>query len=485
MTAGNPLPGHASHTPDVDAVVVGAGPNGLAAAIILARAGCSVVVFEAAEAVGGGTRSAELTLPGYLHDECSAIHPLGVASPFFRSLPMGDLGVTWVHPEAPLVHPLDGEAWVTLERSLAATAAGLEADGDAYGRLFAPLVEAWEAIAPDLLAPLGVPRHPLAMARFGWHALQSAAGLARRTFSERRARALFAGMAAHAMLPLERPVSAAFGLVLGTLGHAAGWPVARGGSQRIADALVAHLEALGGEIHTGHRVESLDELPAARTVLLDVTPQQVLSLAEEHLPRGYARALARFRYGPGVFKIDYALDGPVPWAGAAGRRAATLHLGGTLEEIARAERAVWAGKHPERPFVLVAQQSAFDPTRAPEGRHTLWAYCHVPHGSTVDMTGAIDAQIERFAPGFGEQVLARHTRTAREMETYNPNYIGGDINGGVQDLGQLFTRPAARLVPYSTPVRGLYLCSSSTPPGGGVHGMCGYHAARAALKAVF
>jgi phytoene dehydrogenase-like protein len=465
-----------------DAVVVGAGPNGLAAGITLARAGKSVLLLEAKETIGGGTRSAELTLPGFVHDICSALHPLGVASPFFRGLPLAQYGLDWIFPPAALAHPLDDGTAVLVEGAVEETAANLGSDAAAYRRLMGPLVANWQGLLNDLLGPLRFPAHPFLMARFGLAALLPAATLARAVFRGERARAVFAGMASHAMIPLSRPGTAAFGLVLGLVAHGVGWPIARGGSQRIADALGAHLRALGGEIVTGRPVRSISDLPGAQVTLFDITPRQLVQIADEQLPAGYRRALSRFRYGPGVFKVDYALDGPIPWRAEGCLRAGTVHVGGTLEEISAAEAAIWRGGYPERPFVLVAQQSLFDSTRAPAGKHTVWAYCHVPPGSTADMTARIEAQIERFAPGFQDRILARSTHTAAEMEAYNPNYVGGDINAGVQDLRQLFTRPVARLDPYSTPVRGLYLCSSSTPPGGGVHGMCGYHAARVALR---
>ncbi|WP_143527814.1 phytoene desaturase family protein [Rubrobacter xylanophilus] len=465
-----------------DAVVVGSGPNGLAAAIELARNGLSVAVLEAAGEPGGALRSAETTLPGFVHDVGSAIHPLAVASPFFRSLSLERYGVRWVHPPAPLAHPLEGEEVVLLERSLEETAAGLGEDGEAYLRLMSPLAADLERLANLAAGRPALPRHPAALGASALRALRPAVSLARAAFRGGRARALFAGNAAHSFLPLERRPSALFGLALGALGHAVGWPFPEGGAGRLARALVSCLRALGGELLTGFPVGSLEEVPPARAVLFDVTPRQLLRIAGERLPGRYRRALARYRYGPGAFKVDFALDGPIPWADGRCARAGTVHLGGALEEIAAGEREVWRGGHPERPFVLLAQHTLFDPSRAPEGRHTVWAYCHVPNGSTFDMTGRIERQIERFAPGFRERVLTRRSAGPADLERENPNLVGGDINGGVMDLGQLLTRPARRLDPYSTPVRGLYICSSSTPPGGGVHGLCGYLAARSALR---
>jgi len=466
-----------------DAIVVGSGPNGLAAAIVLARAGRSVLVLEGADTVGGGMRTEALTLPGFVHDTCSAIHPLGVASPFFRSVPLEEHGVEWIQPPAPLAHPLDDGTAVVLERSLDETAAGLDgADGEAWRRLLGPFVGSADELMEGLLAPPLPPRHPLLLARFGRKAIRSASSLARAAFVGERARSLFAGNAAHAMLSLDATASASFGLVLATLAHAVGWPLPRGGSQTIADALASYLRSLGGEIETGRWVESLDEVAAAKTVMLDVTPRQLLSLTGAKLPARYRGALEGYRYGPGVLKVDYALSGPVPWRSAECARAATVHLGGTLDEIARAEREVSQGLHPERPYVLAAQQSLFDPTRAPNGSHTLWAYTHVPNGSGVDVTDRIEAQLERFAPGFRDVVLERSVLDPAALERHNPNYVGGDINGGSAELRQLLARPVLRPVPYRTPIDGVYLCSSSTPPGGGVHGMCGANAARAALR---
>jgi phytoene dehydrogenase-like protein len=465
-----------------DAVVVGSGPNGLAAAIRLAGQGRSVLVVEASDVIGGGVRSGELTLPGFVHDVCSAIHPMALASPFFRTLPLTDHGLQWIQPDAPLAHPLDDGTAVILERSVDATADGLGQDAPAYRSLMGPYVEAWTKLERELLGPLRLPRHPVALARFGLSAIRSAASLGRARFHTDRGRALFAGLAAHSILPLERAATAAFGLVLGIAGHAVGWPLPRGGSRRLSEALASFLRSLGGEIVTGTDVKSVGELPPARTTLLDVTPRQVMRLAGDRLPAGYRRRLGRYRYGAAAFKLDYALDGPIPWKAAACARAGTVHLGATFDEILASESAVGAGRVSDRPFVLLAQQSLFDDTRAPAGKHTAWAYCHVPNGSTVDMTDRVEAQIERFAPGFRSRVLARHVFTPARFEAHNANLVGGDINGGAQDLGQLFTRPVARLVPYSTPLKGLYICSSSTPPGGGVHGMCGYFAAEAALK---
>lgn len=470
-----------SSTSKRDAVVVGSGPNGLAAAILLARAGLSVTVLEGAETIGGGVRSAALTLPGFLHDVCSAVYPVAAASPFFRKLPLKAHGLDWIQPPVPLAHPLDDGSAVLLQRSLVETAAGLGTDAIPYRLLMEPLVASWPEIGPELLGPPAWPRHPFQLIRFARHALRSGTGLAADRFGGVRARALFAGLAAHSGLPLERPGAAGFGLVLALLAHAFGWPIARGGAGCLAAALGDYLEELGGCIETSHPVASLDELADPPVLLLDVTPRQLLRLAGSRLGRLYRRRLQRYRYGPGVCKIDWALAGPIPWRAAACEQAGTVHLGGRLEEIAQAEQAVWNGRHPERPFVLLAQQSRFDPSRAPDGRQTGWAYCHVPHGSETDMTAAIEAQVERFAPGFRDLILARHVRTAGAYELYNPNCVGGDINGGVQDLGQLWGRPVLSLNPYATGLDGVYLCSSATPPGGGVHGMCGFHAARTAL----
>jgi phytoene dehydrogenase-like protein len=465
-----------------EVVVVGSGPNGLAAAIALAQAGRSVRVLEGGETLGGGARSAELTLPGFLSDICSAVHPIGAASPFFRSLPLAKHGLEWIEPPLALAHPFDDGTAAILTRSIDETADSLGPDAEAYRLLVGPLVADADLLAKEILAPLHVPRHPFALAKFGLRALRSAAGLSEARFEGEKARTFFAGMSAHSMLRLNQLTTAAFGLVLAVFGHAVGWPVARGGSQAIAEALAAELRALGGEIETGVPVATLAPFAASAAVLLDVTPKQVLKIAGDELPQRYRRKLARYRYGPGVFKVDWALDGPVPWTAAACRRAGTVHLGGSYEEIARSEIDLHAGRRPERPFVILAQQSLFDPSRVPAGKQALWGYCHVPHGSDVDMTEAIENQIERFAPGFRDLILAKSVRSPAAMEQHNPNYVGGDINGGLQDIGQLFTRPVPRLDPYATPNNRLTICSSSTPPGGGVHGMCGFHAAKSALR---
>ena len=448
----------------------------------LAQQGRSVVVFEAANTVGGGTRTAELTLPGFKHDVCAAIHPLGVASPFFRGLPLDHHGLSWIHARAPLAHPHDDGTATLLYRDLRATVDAMGSDGPAYRRLMSPFVMNWQALLREILGPLRPPRSPFLMARFGLLAIRSAKGLARSRFKDPRIRAMFAGLGGHSMMPLESSLTSAFGIMLGSLAHAVGWPMAGGGTQAIADAMADHLDSLGVQIVTGRRIKSLDELPPARAVLLNTAPNQISQIAGGVLPSRYLRRLQRYRYGPGVFKVDWALDDPIPWAASECLEASTVHVGGTLEEIAAAEDAVGRGEHPEQPFIILAQQSLFDRSRAPEGKHTAWGYCHVPNGSDVDMTDRIEAQIERFAPGFRNRILARHTRNAVEMESYNANYVGGDINAGIQDLRQVFTRPLPRLSPYTTPLNSLYLCSSATPPGGGVHGMCGHHAARVALK---
>jgi len=467
-----------------DAIVVGAGPNGLSAAIALARAGLHVVVYEAQSSIGGGCRSEALTLPGFVHDVCSAVHPMGIASPFFRSLPLHQHGLAWIESPAMLAHPFDGETPAALvRRSGSDTARDLEADADGYQRLIGSVARAWPLVEDVVLSPLHVPHHPVAAARFGLRALQPATRLASRYLSTPRARGLFAGVAAHGMLPLDTVPSGAIGVVLGALAHAVGWPLPRGGAQALSDALASYLRSLGGGIVTDAPVSAIDELLTAKAVLCDLSPRPFLRIAGRALPDWYTRRLASYRYGMGTFKVDWALDAPVPWRDDRVATAATVHLGGTLDEIASAERDAWAGRIPERPFVLLVQPSLFDVARAPAGKHTLWAYCHVPHASAVDMLPAIEGQIERFAPGFRDRVLARHVMTPADLERRNPNLVGGDIGMGMTDLRQLFGRPTWRW--YRTPRRGLYICSASTPPGVGVHGMCGYHAALCALKDVF
>jgi phytoene dehydrogenase-like protein len=466
-----------------DAVVVGSGPNGLAAAITLARAGRSVLVREAKAEVGGGLRSAEPTLPGIVEDVCASVHPLAVSSPFLLSLPLAELGVEWVQPPVPLAYPFDDGRAAALARTVDETAAGLGADGPAWRRLFGPLVAQWPALAADVLAPLHVPRAPLLMARFALHALRSAAGLTRAAFRGEGARLLVESSAAHAMVPLDRSPTAAFGLTLVAAAQAVGWPFARGGSARIAAALAGHLRALGGQVVTDAPVESVEEARSlGRLALFDVTPRQFLHLAGHRLPARYRRALERFRYAGGVFKVFWALDGPIPWRAAECARAGTVHLAGPAADFAAAEAALYRDEPAERPLVLLGQPTLFDTTRAPAGRHSAWAYCHVPFGSPVDMTARIEAQVERFAPGFRDRVLARCSYSPAALEAHDPNLVGGDISAGVMDLRQLYFRPAVRLDPYATPLDGVYLCSASTPPGGAVHGMCGYYAARSALR---
>jgi phytoene dehydrogenase-like protein len=454
--------------------------------VLLAQAGLRVRVLEARSTVGGGTRSAQLTLPGFLHDVCSAIHPTAVVSPFLRSLPLEAHGVEWVQPETPLAHPLDGGHAALLERTVTETAATLGPDARRYAELMTPFVDEGDALFEHLLGPpLTFPRRPLLMADFGLSALRSAHGFAQDRFQEESARALFAGCAAHSFQPLEDAGTAAFGLVLCLAAHVAGWPLPRGGSQKLADALVSVFRELGGEVETDREVRSMDDLPRARAQLFDVAPRHLAAIAGHELPTEYTERLRAFRPGPAIFKLDWALDGPIPWTAEGCHRAGTVHVGGTLEEMRVSEAAPERGEHAVRPFVLVAQQSLFDPSRAPTGKHTGWGYCHVPNGSTVDMTDRIEDQIERFAPGFRDLVLARKKTFAAELERYNPNCVGGDITGGANDLVQVFARPALRAVPYATPNPSIFLCSSSTPPGGGVHGMCGFYAARAALRTVF
>ena len=441
-----------------------------------------MLVLEGADDIGGGTRTAELTLPGFHHDVCSAVHTTGILSPFFRSLPLEEHGLQWIVPRASVAHPLDDQPAVMLWQSLEETCAGLGADASSYRDLIAPFLDNPNGFFRDALGPLSWPIHVGMFMRFGLNAMWPAASFANWRFQQSRAKALFAGCAGHSVLPLDKMFTAALGLIFSIAGHVEPWPVASGGSQAIARALGSFLKELGGEIRTGVPVISPADLPAARVYLFDTSPAELASIAESALPNGYRRRLGRYRYGPGAFKLDWALDGPIPWRDADCREASTVHLGGTLEEIAAGEAAMFRGAHPERPYVLLCQQSELDPSRAPEGKHTGYAYCHVPGGSTVDMTEAIENQVERFAPGFKDRILARHPMNTHDFHRYNPNYVGGAITGGVADVFQLFTRPVARLDPYTTPNARVFICSASTPPGGGVHGMCGYHAAQSALR---
>jgi len=469
---------------DFDAIVVGSGPNGLAAAILMQQRGLSVLLLEGKETIGGGLRSAELTLPGYLHDVCSAVHPLAVASPFFGQLPLYDHGLEYIYPELPAAHPFDNGTAAVIKNSIEETAVLLGKDEATYRSLMQPVVKDWPLIAPDVLGPLRYPKHPLAMASFGLKALSSATWLSRR-FTTAVGKGLFAGMAAHSIQPLSNLATSAVALVLMANAHLKGWPLPKGGSNKIANALASYFISLGGKIETNVYVTSLEQLPSARAVLLDVTPKQLLQIAGHRFSSIYKWQLKRYRYGPGVFKIDWALDSQIPFRAPECHSAGTIHIGNSFEEIAYGEQQTWNGRVAEKPFVLLAQPSVFDPSRAPEGKHTAWAYCHVPNGLDEDMTAAIENQVERFAPGFKDTVLARHTMNTGQMEAYDPNYIGGDINGGVIDIGQLFTRPALRWSPYKTSAKGIYICSSSTPPGGGVHGMCGYHAAKRVITDFF
>ncbi|WP_026464140.1 phytoene desaturase family protein [Adhaeribacter aquaticus] len=469
---------------DFDAVVIGSGPNGLAAAITMQEAGLSVLILEGKETIGGGLRTKALTLPGFQHDVCSAIHPLAASSPFLAKLPLHQHGLEFIYPEFSAAHPVDTGGAALLINSLLETARLLGPDAKAYENLMQPIVKNWTGLAPDILGPLTFPKHPINMAQFGVQAIKPATFLANR-FKTREARGLWAGMAAHSMQPLSKITTSAIGLVLMAAAHLNGWPIPQGGSQTIANALASYFTSLGGKIETNFYVQSLVQLPSAHAVLFDVTPKQLLQIAGLKFSSLYTRQLQNYRYGMGVFKVDWALDGPIPFTSPECNQAATVHLGNTLEEIAVAENQTWQGKHPDKPFVLLAQPSQFDSLRAPATKHTAWAYCHVPNGSTMDMTNAIEKQVERFAPGFRDRILAKHTMNTVQMQEHNPNYIGGDINGGVIDVGQLFTRPALRRSPYRTSAKGLYICSSSTPPGGGVHGMCGYHAATRALQDIF
>jgi phytoene dehydrogenase-like protein len=461
-----------------DAIVVGSGPNGLAAAITLAQAGRSVLVIEAQPTIGGGLRSADLTHTGCIHDICAAVHPLGMASPFLNSLGLSAYGLEWLNPLVPLAHPLDDGTAVLLERSLTTTAENLGSDGRNYWRLMRPLVNNWDKLLSDILSPMHFPKHPLAFGRFGITAGQSAGYVIFKNFRNKQARALFAGIAAHGKMPLDKPGSAAFGLLLGAAGHAVGWPLAKGGSQRIAGALQKHFVEMGGEVETGREVRSLAELPPSKVVLLDITVKQLAAISGNRLPENTKKKLSAHRYGPGIFKMDWVLEGAVPWKAQDCLKAATVHVGGTFEEIAGAEGEVWKGEHPDFPFVLLVQPGLFDETRAPKGRQTVWAYCHVPNGSTIDMSERIEAQIERFAPGFRSRIRARSMMNTASMEAENANYVGGDIAGGVRNPFGLFLKPRN----YNTPMKDVYICSSAMAPGAGVHGMCGYFAAKKAMR---
>lgn len=464
-------------------MIVGAGPNGLAAAVEIARAGRSVLVLEAGDTIGGGSRTQELTLPGFRHDVCSAIHPMGAASPFFNSLPLADHGLEWVHPPVPLAHPLDDGPAVVVHRSLEETALDVAPDTAAYRKLFGSLVRNADKLGRGFLSPLlRPPKNPFAMAHFGWIAMHRAQSYLGSRFRGERAKAMLAGNAAHALQPLDRPMTMGFALIYNIFAHSVGWPMARGGSQAIVDALASYLTSVGGRIECGVNVKSYGDIPSARTVLFDTSPRQIVSIAGDELPSRYQAKLEKFKYGPAVFKIDWALSDPIPWKGEGAANAGCLHLGGTLEEIAASEAASAAGEHPEKPWTILAQQSLFDPTRAPSGKHTAWSYCHVPNGSTVDMTRIVEDQVERFAPGFRDTILARAVKTAADLETYNANYIGGDIASGMANLGQILGRPVMSPTPHKTPNPKIFICSQSSSPGPGVHGMPGYFAARAALK---
>lgn len=469
---------------EYDAVVIGSGPNGLAAAILLQQQGLRVLILEAKKEIGGGMRSAELTLPGYIHDICSAVHPMAAASPFLSKLPLENYGLHYIQPAVLAAHPFDDGTAAALYPGLQETARTLGADEKTYLRLFKPLVEQWDQVADDLLGPFGFPKNPIAFGRFGLSALLPAQVLAKR-FKTEHLRGLWAGMAAHSMLPLSKLTTSAIALVLTINGHRKGWPIVQGGSQSLANALANYFIALGGVIETGVTITHLSQVPKAKAILFDTSPRQLLKIAGHTFSSLYRKQLQCYRYGMGLFKVDWALDAAIPFTAPACRKAGTVHIGNTLEEVAYSEKEIAKGRHPDRPFILLAQQSLFDPSRAPEGKQVAWGYCHVPNGSTKDMTEAIEKQIERFAPGFRDRILARHTTDTEALEAYNLNYHGGDVNGGALDLGQLFTRPALRWSPYRTAAKGLYICSASTPPGGGVHGMGGYHAAKRALRDVF
>lgn len=468
-----------------DSVVVGSGPNGLAAAILLAQNGLKVKVFEAKDTIGGGTRTLELTEPGFLHDVCSAVHPTAVGSPYLKTLPLSEYGLEWIHPDYPVAHPLEKGNATVIPRSLDETVSLLGKDGENYRKMIGNTVNNWDRISHDLFGPIRIPQNPFSMIQFGWYGMFSAKLLANSMFSSISSKAYLAGLTAHSILPLEKIFSGSFGLVLAATIHAAGWPVAKGGSHSITHAMAAYFESLGGEVETGNEITSAEELPESKAVLFDLTPKQIAGIAGKKLPDTFRKKLQKFKYGPGAFKMDFALSEPVPWANEQCKKAGTLHLGGTFEEIARSERQTWDGEHPDKPYILVSQPSLFDDSRAPKGKHTLWAYCHVPNGSEQDCSEEIIAQIERYAPGFRDTIISYSTMTASEFESYNANYIGGDINGGAQFVKQLIFRPVIKWDPYKLAGDRLYICSSSAPPGGGVHGMCGYHAARSVLSNEF
>ena len=468
-----------------DAFVIGSGPNGLSAAIALAQNGLKVKIFEAKDTVGGGTRTLELTDSGFKHDVCSAVHPTAVASPFFSTLPLQDYGLEWIHPDFPVAHPLENKNAVIVEHSFENTVERFGSDSKNYKKLFQEFIESWEYLSKDLFGNLRIPEHPLAMLRFGWYGMFSAKLLANSFFSKPETKAYFAGLAAHSIIPLEKAFTSSFGLILGSTVHSVGWPIAKGGSHSITFALAKYFESLGGEIELNSRIESLNDFPENIPILFDLTPRQIITIADERIPVKLKNRLLNYKYGPGAFKVDFALSEPVPWLNKECRRAGTLHLGGTLEEISHSEKEVWEGIHSEKPYVLISQPSIFDKSRAPEGKHVLWSYCHVPNGSTENMEEQIINQIERYAPGFRDTIISTSSMTAIDFEKYNPNYIGGDINGGAQNLKQLFGRPLLKWDPYKLPVDGLYICSSSTPPGGGVHGMSGFNAARSVLENEF
>lgn len=470
---------------EYDAVVVGSGPNGLSAAIRMAQHDLKVLVIEAKSTIGGGTRTQEITEPGFLHDICAAVLPTTASSPFLKTLNLENYGLELIQPEIPYAHPLDNGDAAVAWRSLEKTAENLGTDEKSYRNLFAEFSENWKYLSEDVFGRLRIPKHPLLMARFGWYGMLSAKHLSNSLFKLPHSKALFADAAAHSIIPLSNAFSASFGLVLAASAHSVGWPIAKGGTKMVTEAMASLLQDLGGEIQTGAEVRSLNDIPTTKTVLFDLTPRQIAEIIPYNAPAGYLRKLRNYKYGPGAFKVDWALSEPVPWTNEFCRRAGTLHLGGTFDEIAKSEQAVWEGNHPESPYVLVSQPSLFDDTRAPKGKHTLWAYCHVPNGSTRDMTNVIEDQIERFATGFRDTIISKHTMHAKRLESYNANYIGGDINGGAQLFSQLFGRPVLRWDPYHIPETSMYICSSSTPPGGGVHGMCGFHAAQSALKNEF